>query len=183
MHFVHSFVQFMPFFQELCCAFGTLNAKEPELYLKEDHRRAHSKLWLCKFYLLKPCFLRRVNHFDVSNCYLPSTSSNYEDSFEQRGEDERLGEWLFAAKLTHFTAVGAASVPLVRCGRCVPNTWPQGFSFGPICHHAVPYSDYGSVRLPLYLLSSTTVLACLPLKFQSYACQPYSWKICSKGQL
>lgn len=70
-----------------------------------------------------------------------------------------------------FTAVGAASVPLVRCGRCVPNTRPQGFSLGLRCHHAVPHSDYGSVPHPLYLHSATTVLACLPTEFQSYTSQ------------
>lgn len=148
---------------------------------------AHSKyrmlLWLCKFYLLKPCFRWGVNHSDVSNWYLRFPSSNYEDSCEQRGEDERLGERLFAAEGTHFTAAGAGLVLLVRCGRCVPNTWPQGFSLGAICHHAVLYSDYGSVPLPLYLHSSATVLACLATKFHAYTSQSKSWKVWAAHQL
>ena len=34
--------------------------------------------------------------FQIGTC--SAASSNYEDSCEQREEDERLGEWLFAAK-------------------------------------------------------------------------------------
>lgn len=52
---------------------------------------------------------------DKSFLYFPKTY-NYEDSCELWEEDERLGGWLFGADGTRFTAVGAGSVPAVRCG-------------------------------------------------------------------
>lgn len=114
--------------------------------------------------------------FTFSNWYSFPAPYNYVDSCEQGEEDERLGEWLFGAEWTRFMAVGADSVPLVRCGRCVPNTRPQGFSLGPRFHHGVPYSDYGSAPLPLYLHSATTVLACLLTESQSYTSTAIAWE-------
>lgn len=87
-------------------------------------------------------------------------SYNYEDSCEQREEDERSREWLFGAEQTRFTAVGAGSVPLVRCGQCAPNTRPQGFSLGQRCHHAMPFSDHGSAPLCMcmYYVSALNII-------------------------
>lgn len=61
-----------------------------------------------------------INPLRFLNGFSEPVSFNYEDSCEQREEDERLGEWLFAAKQSHFTVVGAGLVPLERCGQCVP---------------------------------------------------------------
>lgn len=123
--------------------------------------------------------MKSKSFLTFSNWYSFPTSYNYEDSCEQREEDERLEDRLFAAKWTRFTVVGAGSGRLVRCGLCVPNTRPQGFSLGLRCHHAVPYSDYGSVPLPLYLHSATTALACLFIEFQSHT----SHQVCTGCQL
>lgn len=69
-------------------------------------------------------------------------------------------------KVDCFMAMGAGSVPLLRCGWCVPKPQPQGFSRGLRCHHAVPQSASASVP-SINLHSATFLFACWILIFIS----------------
>lgn len=127
--------------------------------------------------------MKNKSFLTFSNWYSCPTSSNYEDSCEQREEDERLGEWLFAATWTGSTAAGAGSVPHVRCGLCVPNTRPQGFSLRLRCHHAaftvimaVYLSHYTFTILPLFW-------PVCPLHLSHIHRSHSTGKVCTAGQL